>query len=149
MISPSVDSEYWDAPGLLRASETLSTEECWALATRQTMGRIGFSHDGLLNIFPLNYFVHDNGIYFRASPDGIMARSSLENVAFQADLVNRDTRSGWTILANGPAARIDDPELLTTLWGTHAEEPWAPGQRNAFYGIKPTQIRGRRVHTTN
>ena len=146
--SPSQDS-YWEAPGALHASEALTPAQCWALATTQSMGRLGFFREGLLNIFPVNYFVLDEHVYFRTSADGIIATSYLEHAAFQTDYADTTARSGWTILANGPATRVEDPDLLTTLWGKAAEEPWAPGLRDLFFVLKPTHVRGRRLHTTH
>lgn len=146
--SPSQDS-YWENPGVLRASDALTPSECWALATTQSMGRLGFFHEGLLNIFPVNYFVLDEQVYFRTTTDGIIATSHLEHAAFQTDFADMTTRSGWTVLVNGPVARVEDPDLLTKLWGKIAEEPWAPGLRDQFYALKPTLVRGRRLHPTH
>ena len=146
MNMPAVNDEFWDTPGLLRASEQLNAEECWALMAGQTTGRIGFLHDGLVTIFPLNCIVHDRAVYFRTAAEGVIATSQLERAAFQLDHLDTVTRSGWTILVNGSLERISDPELLKTLWGSRADEPWAPGQRNVFFGIAVQKISGRRVH---
>ncbi len=140
---------YWDSPGSLRASHELPPSECWALATTRTTGRLGFFRDGLLDIFPVNYFVLAENLYFRTSADGIIATSSLVHAAFQIDHADRTTSTGWTLLFNGPASRIDEPELLTVLWGKAVEGPWAPGRRDVFYGLCPTLVRGRRVDTTH
>lgn len=146
--TPNHDA-YWDSPGSLRTSDALVPSESWALATTRSTGRLGFFRDGLLDIFPVNYFVIDERVYFRTSTDGIIATSLLEHAAFQVDHVDRDTHSGWTILLNGPVSRVDDPALLTTLWGKAVDEPWAPGQRDRFYSLTPTHVRGRRVSTTH
>lgn len=145
--SPSQDS-YWEAPGTLYASDALTPAQCWALATTRSTGRLGFFHAGLLNIFPINYFMLDEHVYFRTSAAGIIATSSLEHAAFQTDFADPTTRSGWTILVNGPATRVEDPDLLTTLWGKAAPEPWAPGLRDLFFRLVPGHVRGRRLHTT-
>lgn len=149
MTTPSSQDSYWGTPGALHASDTLSPSQCWALATTQTMGRLGFFHEALLNIFPVNYFVLDEHVYFRTRAEGVIATSYLDHAAFQADFTDTATKSGWTILANGPATRVEDPELLTTLWGKASEEPWAPGLRDLFFALKPTHVRGRRLHTTH
>lgn len=149
MTSSTANDEFWDAPGLLRASEPLSIDECWALMAGQTTGRIGFLNEGLVTIFPLNCIVYDRGVYFRTAEDGVIARSGLERAAFQFDHIDTVARSGWTILVNGKVERIVDPDLLTTLWGRPTDEPWAPGQRNLFFGITADKISGRRVHPTH
>lgn len=147
MTSTPNQDAFWDTPGALRTSQILPASECWALATTRTTGRLGFFREGLLDIFPVNYFVLDEHVYFRTSADGTIATSYLDHAAFQVDHVDRDTRSGWTILLNGPATRVEDPTLLTTLWGKAVDEPWAPGHRDLFYDLAPTLVRGRRVGT--
>ncbi|MHA7155733.1 pyridoxamine 5'-phosphate oxidase family protein [Arthrobacter sp. TMN-50] len=149
MTAPTVSDEFWDTPGLLRASQTLNADECWALMAGQTTGRIGFLYEGMVTIFPLNCIVYDGGVYFRTSEDAVIARSQLEQAAFQLDHIDTPTRSGWTILVNGPVNRITDPALLKTLWGSRADEPWAPGQRNVFFGISPRKISGRRLRAAH
>ncbi|WP_028281181.1 pyridoxamine 5'-phosphate oxidase family protein [Arthrobacter sp. H5] len=93
MTTPLDQDEFWDSPGLLRASQPLSTDECWALLAGQTTGRIGFLHEGLVTIFPLNYIVHDRGVYFRTSEEGVIARGQLER-----------PRSSWTTWTRERAA---------------------------------------------
>ena len=149
MTTTPHQDEFWDSPGTVRTSTILTDLECWALATTRSSGRLGFFRDGLLDIFPVNYFVLDNHVYFRTSADGIIATSYLEHAAFQIDHVDKEAYSGWTILLNGPAVRVEDPSLLTTLWGKAIDEPWAPGQRDLFFDLAPTLVRGRRVGTTN
>jgi hypothetical protein len=146
--TPNQDA-YWESPGVVRTSHVLPSSECWALATTQSAGRLGFFRDGLLDIFPVNYFVMADHVYFRTSADGTIATSYLEHAAFQIDAVDKEARSGWTILLNGPATRVEDPALLTTLWGRIVDEPWAPGQRDLFYDLAPTLVRGRRIGTTH
>jgi hypothetical protein len=146
--TPNQDA-YWDSPGTLRTSEQLTPSQCWALATTQTMGRLGFYRDGLLDIFPVNYFVLDDHVYFRTSADGTIATSYLDHAAFQIDHMAKDAPDGWTILLNGPATRVTDTALLTILWGKAVDEPWAPGQRDLFYSLTATHVRGRRVGTTH
>ncbi|WP_197060595.1 pyridoxamine 5'-phosphate oxidase family protein [Arthrobacter sp. L77] len=146
--APNRDA-YWESPGALRTSEKLSSSECWALAATQQTGRIGFFRGGLLDIFPVTYFVMDEHVYFRTSADGTIATSYLDHAAFQIDHVDRDAQNGWTILLNGPATRVEDPELLTTLWGKAVDEPWAPNQRDLFYELASTHVRGRRFGTTH
>lgn len=149
-IPSSANQEaYWESPGTFITSEALTTVEIWALATTQSTGRLGFFRDGLLDIFPVNYFVIAEHLYFRTSAEGTIATSSLDHAAFQIDDLDQATRSGWTILFNGPATRVDDPSLLTTLWGKSVDIPWAPGQRDLFFDLAPSFVRGCRTRTTH
>ncbi len=149
MSTMPTSETYWDTPGTLRASDTLTPSECWALATTQSTGRLGFFREGLLDIFPVSYVILDERVYFRTSVDGVIATSDLNHVAFQIDQVNQEARSGWSVLANGPATPVEDEALLTRLWGMTMEEPLAPGRRDRFYCLAPTHLRGRRVGTAH
>ena len=140
-------NEFWEMPGTLHASEELSADECWALLTTQRTGRIGFTRDGSLYIFPVNYLVHDGGIYFRTSEEGELGRAPLGASAFQTDSVQPEAMAGWTVLAQGQPEHIEDEELLKVLWGRAGEEPWAGGLRSRFIGIRPHALSGRRVGT--
>ncbi|WP_199279000.1 pyridoxamine 5'-phosphate oxidase family protein [Arthrobacter sp. CAN_A2] len=149
--TPSIAHQdaYWESPGMVATSEALTSGESWALATTQSTGRLGFFRDGLLDIFPVNYFVMAEHLYFRTSADGTIATSYLDHAAFQIDDVDQAARTGWTILFNGPATRVEDPSLLTTLWGKTIDAPWASGQRDLFFDLAPSLVRGRRTGTTH
>ncbi|HET8795930.1 MAG TPA: pyridoxamine 5'-phosphate oxidase family protein [Arthrobacter sp.] len=135
-------------PGTLRVGEDLTVDECWNLLTTQQTGRVGFVRENAVNIFPVNYTVLDRGIYFRTAEDGDIGRSlPLEPGAFQVDVVKTAEMAGWAVLAQGAVELIEDEELLTKLWGSAMEEPWASGRRTSFVGIRPVSVTGRRVHT--
>lgn len=146
--SRSYSYTYWDSPGPTTTSDVLSSTGCWALATTQSTGRLGFLRDGLLDIFPVNYLVMAEHLYFRTSTDGTIATSCPEHAAFQIDHIHRKARSGWTVLLNGSISRVDDPSLLTTLWGRTLDEPWAQGQAASFFDLSPTLVRGRRIESS-
>ncbi len=140
-------NDFWEMPGTLHSSEALSAAECWALLTTQRTGRIGFTREGSLYIYPVNYLIHDGGIYFRTSEEGELGRAALGPSAFQADAIQPEAMAGWTVLAQGSPERVDDEELLKALWGRASEEPWAGGLRTQFIGLRPDTVSGRRVGT--
>lgn len=143
--TPADDRHYWESPGTHSTSAALTEVECWALAATQATGRLGFFCPGVLDIFPVNYLVMANHVYFRTSTDGAIATSYLAHAAFQIDHIDRQPRSGWTVLINGAVTQIKDSNLLTELWGKAIDEPWAPGPRNLFLRVTPTLVRGRRI----
>jgi hypothetical protein len=147
--APPGEGDFWNAPGNITTSNALTDLECWALATTQPTGRIGFVRMGELDIFPVNHFVVGDHLYFRTSADGTIGTSFLNHAALQVDHVDRENRSGWTVLFNGPVARVEDSSLLTTLWGKAVDEPWAPGPRDQFLSLTPALVRGRRIGTAH
>ena len=142
----SREDEWRGQPGTLHMSEDLSDTRCWALLSTHQTGRIGFLRNGAVQIYPVNYLVHDGALYFRTRDDGdIGSLLPLNGCAFQVDEVRSEAMAGWSVLANGTADAVRDEALLTELWGRSAEEPWAGGSRTTFVGIQPTQISGRSV----
>lgn len=140
------EDEYRGMPGTLHMSEDLSETKCWALLSTQQTGRFGFLRDGSVQIYPVNYLVHDGALYFRTRDDGdIGSLLPLSDCAFQVDQVRSEAMAGWSVLANGPAEVVRDEALLTELWGRAAEEPWAGGSRTTFVEIQPSKISGRSV----
>lgn len=141
------EADYRGMPGTLHTSEELTDTRCWALLSTQQTGRFGFVRHGSVFIYPVNYLVHGEAIYFRTREDGdIVGELPLGNCTFEVDEVKAEAMAGWSVLAHGRAEVVADEALLTELWGRSAEEPWAGGSRTTFVGIQPDRVTGRSVH---
>lgn len=124
----------------------LSEAECWALLAGSGTGRVAYQQDGRVLVFPVNYVVHDQSVFFRTGRDSVLgAGAEYRNASFQIDDHDARRMDGWSVLLSGRAAAVVDPELLTELWGRRMREPWGGGQRDVFIGIEPTSVSGRRV----
>jgi nitroimidazol reductase NimA-like FMN-containing flavoprotein (pyridoxamine 5'-phosphate oxidase superfamily) len=143
----TTDYDVWDMPGAGHSHEAIEPEECWALLSTGLTGRIGVLRDGRVFIFPVNYVVHDRGVYFRTSSTGDLGRTSLDRVAFQVDHVAAEQMSGWSVLVQGSTAVVTDEALLSAVWGRMVSEPWAGGDRRQLVQVVPTSVSGRRVGT--
>lgn len=128
-------------------SEDLSEAQCWSLLRDRSTGRVAFLDDGRVMVFPVNYVVHANAVYFRTSEDGFLGAAGAvpRNASFQIDGHDSDQMAGWSVLVSGQAGRVADELLLTQLWGRRMAEPWGGGRRDVFIGIDPRTISGRRV----
>lgn len=145
MSLPSMDAGRVD--GGLHVTEELSQEQCWDLLRSNTTGRFGFVEDGRVMMFPVNYLVDGQSIYFRTAGDGSIAESvPSPEASFQIDGSHVGRSEGWSVLVNGPSSRVEDGDLLTRLWGKVMAEPWGGGARNLFIRIQPYRIAGRHVH---
>ena len=69
-------------------------------------------------------------------------------VAFEADQLDLDTQSGWSVTAIGPSSEVTAPDQLARL-RTIGLRPWAPGARDHFIRISPVMLNGRRLCTDN
>ena len=127
--------------------EELSRDECLRLFQTKTVGRVAFSAPSGPQIFPVNYAISNETVVFRtAAYSSLAANLSNTRAAFEVDDIDDYQHAGWSVLAVGLAALVDDPDELVDLWRDDAPEPWAAGLRTLFVRITPDQITGRRVH---
>ncbi|BBE21364.1 hypothetical protein MN0502_02470 [Arthrobacter sp. MN05-02] len=137
--------DFWDGPGVGRSHEELEADQCWALLGTASTGRVGFFRDGRIFIYPVNYLVHNQAVFFRTSATGDLGRAPLDRAAFQVDQVDKARMSGWSVLVQGSTAVVEDEALLATVWGRMINEPWAGGDRRQLVQVIPASISGRRV----
>ncbi len=130
-----------------RHHEDLGADECWRLLGAAKVGRIAFLEGQRIQVFPVNHVVLEHAIYFRTSPygpAGLHLRDA--SASFQVDEYDVAAQTGWSVLATGTAAPVEDPSLLATLWGSTGPEPWAAGLRSLFISLDVGHLSGRRVH---
>lgn len=124
----------------------LSQDECLALLTTTTVGRIAFVNDEGQQLVPVNFALLDGAIYFRTLPDGFLSglATGHDDVAFGVD--HHDVfRDGWNVTVRGSARGVQDETVLNTVLTHHRLKPWAGGVRPLVIQISPSSIAGRRV----
>ncbi|WP_334172329.1 pyridoxamine 5'-phosphate oxidase family protein [Sinomonas sp.] len=133
-------------PGVRHEDFELDEEKCWALLGSSGIGRFAFADRGRIQVFPVHYAVHRGGIYFRTSPEGVIAAAlPQEGAAFEIDSARPDAQAGWSVLVSGTASAVEDSDLLTELFGLAVQEPWAGGIRDRFVRLVPRELTGRQV----
>src|SRR5699024_5235122 len=113
---------------------TLSADECRALLTSATVGRVGFVRDGRIEIIPVNYVRDGDDIIIRTAPGGILSDlpSSPVELAFEVDHIHALGGTGWSVLLSGTVRAVSEPDELAAIrelplyWVT----PWAGGDRS-------------------
>jgi nitroimidazol reductase NimA-like FMN-containing flavoprotein (pyridoxamine 5'-phosphate oxidase superfamily) len=124
----------------------LSEQECWELLGTQEVGRIGFVVDGVPQIFPVNFQVHERRILFRTTPYGAVAQAVTGvPIAFEVDTIESASQTGWSVLLSGLGQHETDPYVLSQLWGPDRATPWADGSRVLWISLTPSVISGRRI----
>lgn len=135
----------WETPAT-HSSEELTETEYWTFLAGQGNGRVAYQDNGRVLVFSVNYVLHDQAVYFRAAPDGVVAGGGdPRSASFQIDDHDALRSDGWSVLLSGKASAVVDPELLTTLWGRRMAKPWGGGHRDVLIGTQPTVVTGRRV----
>jgi uncharacterized protein len=127
--------------------QELSPRECWTLLGSRDVGRVGVALDSGVDIFPVNYLVKDQEIFFASAPGTKlveMAKSPV--VAFEADGIANRLR--WSVVAKGVAVRLGrDTDIeesgVLTLHSLEPAEKWN------YVRIVPTIITGRRFRSVS
>ena len=141
-VSGEDNSELDEAQRL----EVLDRETCFELLTHHRfVGRLAIVVNGRPLVLPVNYLFEDDSIVFStASGTKLHAVVGGADVAFEVDDSVPLHRSGWSVLVQGRAEAITDPEHLARLRSGRLR-PWAKGARAHWVRISVDEISGRRI----
>lgn len=134
------------AAGTGRGSAVVLTDtECLTLLRSHSIGRLGWGTGHELQILPVTYVLQSRSILFRTSPDAALADlRGGQPVAFEIDELDATTRTGWSVLVQGQARAVEDPELLSRLRLQPQPLPWTPGVRDLAITVSVDRLSGRR-----
>ena len=120
-------------------------QQCQLLLGTKDIGRIAFSVGGVPEIFPVNYAADRSTVVFPTAEGTRLQRAVMLRVAFEVDDWDPATGIGWSIVVKGVAQGITsgiDPFAIA-LRGRQVA-PLAPGTREYWIAIYPSEITGRR-----
>lgn len=128
----------------MSAITPLTVDECWTVLGGTDLGRIGFDLGRGPRIHPVNFVLDGRSVLVVTAEDTELALfeelfSAGAMVAFEADEVDRDSRTGWSVLLGGHLTRVTPHETVPEL------RPWADGDRSQLLRIVPAEITGRRL----
>lgn len=126
----------------------LYEDECLALLASAPLGRVAVTVGALPAVFPVNFTLVDRRILFFTS-EGTKLAAATRNaiVAFEADDFDVVDRSGWSVLAVGPATEVVDHDLNERARRAMVDA-WAEGDRSHLVQIDAEVITGRLVPGT-
>ena len=126
--------------------EILDREQCLDLLRTVRVGRLVFSEDGLPAVQPVNFRPHLGHVVIRVAGGAKLdAATGNAVVAFEADDLDPDLRSGWSVTVVGHAELIVGVDELVAVSGTWLQ-PWVDGRRDRFIRIRTEKVTGRRLH---
>lgn len=126
--------------------EHLSSQECWKLLALHPVGRIGVLVDSAPEIYPVNHVVDGNTIVFRTDAGNkLRGLERSPSVCFEADGLNLDDQTGWSVLVKGWAAELTTAEDLRRAQDLPLRF-WALGEKAHWVRITPREVTGRRIH---
>jgi len=122
--------------------EELDPAECFRLLGPRGIGRLAVQDQAGVDIFPVNYLIYENEVYFKSAPGTKMIRvTDAPQVAFEAD--GHDRRRAWSVVIKGVAVRLDrDDEIFAS--GIDRAPTAIPTEKLNYVRIRPQRITGRR-----
>jgi len=125
--------------------ERLSQDECLRLLGSVPVGRIVYTRQALPAVELVNFALTNGDIVFRTDDGGKLGAAIRGAVvAFEADSLDFEQRTGWSVTVVGQCLAVTDADELLRLRGIGLV-PWAPGEREHYVRIPPTLVTGRRL----
>ena len=125
--------------------EVLPRDECLRLLGRSQVGRVVVTDRSLPAAFPVNYALLDEDVVFLTTAGSKLEAAEEEEVmAFEIDEIEPALLAGWSVLVQGLASVIIDPEELRQARALGLE-PWTAGGQRQFVRITSELISGRRI----
>lgn len=116
---------------------------CLRLLASARIGRVIYTEAAMPAAHPVNYLLEGEEIVFRTGEGAKLAAAARGVVVgFQADEIDVERRSGWSVLGVGEAYEILDPARLADL-GARLPTPWAPGRTGHCISIPLQRLTGR------
>ena len=120
----------------------LNEDECWALLSRASLGRLALTVRGELDLFPVNFVVDDRTLMFRTAPGTKLAELSANpRVVFEADEYDDDEAA--SVVVKGLAERVEQQSEIDAADALPLR-PWIPTLKYRWVRITPASISGRR-----
>jgi uncharacterized protein len=127
--------------------QVIPTEECYRLLATHEIGRIGVNAEHYPLVLPVNYGLDGTTLVIRTRPGTILRAAEHANVTFEVDEIDRETRSGWSVLVRGQAEEVGAEHRAELVARTHRTgvQPWAPGEHGSWLRLIAHDVSGRRI----
>jgi len=122
----------------------LGRDRCLELLASVPVGRVVFSLRALPAIRPVNHLVDGDTVVIRSNLGNALVASATENgavvVAYEADMIDLASHSGWTVVVTGTARLILDQERQTRY--ERLLRPWVDEPMNCVIAIDCDLVTG-------
>jgi len=134
---------------LADGARRLDDAEAMRLLASVSYGRVVFTLNALPAIRPVNHLLDDGRIIIRtrltASISAAVRSSEGIIVAYEADSIDSQTRTGWSVVVTGRAHTLTDPDEVMRY--EQLLEPWV-NHADTVVAIEPEIITGLRLIAT-
>lgn len=124
----------------------LSESECRARLVECQTGRVAITAPDGPHVIPVNYALVDECVVFRTGRSTVLGTYAPgATIAFEVEHTDDVTRSGWSVVARGPASLVVDVEQLEHIRRIWEPSPWAGGDRPLHLVLSVRELSGRVV----
>ena len=125
----------------MTSPDALDLERCRRLLRTHELGRLAVRRDDTVDIFPINYLVFDDELYFRSAPGSkLMDLIESPRVAFEID--GRSGRRLWSVVVHGVARRLNDDDEIERS-GIRSLQTAHDGEKFNYVAIRTEAVSGR------
>ncbi|WP_037622798.1 pyridoxamine 5'-phosphate oxidase family protein [Streptomyces aureus] len=141
-----------DTPTPSRRTLELAPAEALHLLSTVSLGRIVFTQHALPAIRPVNHIVLGGDIIVRTHHGAALAAHIQDSpapgvvVAYEADVIDPGTHTGWSVVATGYASLVTDPAELEHY--QQRLQPWVDQAMDLAVRIHPEVVTGIRLTNT-
>ncbi|GGQ19977.1 pyridoxamine 5'-phosphate oxidase family protein [Streptomyces roseolilacinus] len=127
----------------------LSRTEALRLLGTVPLGRIVFTHRALPAVRPVNHCLDGDdvvvGIHDGTTLASLTAPADGPGlvVAYEADVIDADARTGWSVVVTGYARPVTDPDRLARY--SSVLRPWVAGAADRVLRVRPDLVTGFRL----
>lgn len=123
----------------------IPAHECLRRLASVSVGRIAYTKRALPAVEPVRFAVEGNEIVIRTDTGSTLSATIPDTiVAFQADHLDDETRTGWTVTVVGSAHEMTDQGDMARLRGPEPPS-WALAPSDQFIRIVPGLVTGREL----
>lgn len=130
-----------------RILQELSRHEALRLLAGVAMGRVVFTQQALPAIRPVNHILDQGEVIIRTSLGSSVADTVVRRpdtvVAYEADMIDPETRQGWSVVVTGIARLVDNAQDRTRYEALL--RPWVQNQADGVLRIRPDLVTGFRL----
>ena len=124
----------------------LTYDKCRELLASKVVGRAAVCTPTGPRIFPVNYAVVDDTIVFRTTAYSVLGTYAWNTqLAFEVEEIDETERAGWSVVALGRGAIVEDPKELAEIRSAADPTPWAGGMRYLYVRMRWSELSGRQI----
>jgi nitroimidazol reductase NimA-like FMN-containing flavoprotein (pyridoxamine 5'-phosphate oxidase superfamily) len=129
-----------------RQTLELTPAECWDLLRGTSLGRVVFTMHAMPAIRPVNHLIDGRTIVIRSHlGSAITGHASRDGavVCYEADDIDPERHTGWSVIATGIARLVTDPGAVGRY--QRSLEPWVARPMDQVIAITPETVTGIRL----